>query len=308
MSEENAQGLAERLFTTEEEVVELRQAGSASLLSSFDEMMQTPGGLERIVSLCTPYHQRRANVYGVARRVLRQFEKQYFFQGTQGRISLPSFKIMSTQPVDGFVTVENGKTFYRYDLLARAMNLARAEVISAETDYLVRLVAAAARYAEQNPADGGVPRTISSTDLLLVEAVKDLTEAGKEVITILINPRDYRSVRERQAEYGSDLTFETRRELLMPGLLAYYKGASVIQTRQVAQGALHVFAKPTDSTENPELPRFDRILSIHEPLTLSCREEEGGPVIYAEEVIGIGLSNHYCQLITIAPAEEVSGS
>jgi hypothetical protein len=132
----------------------------------------------------------------------------------------------------------------RFDLVARSLNLAKAEVGAQEDQYIFGLfdniAAAAAGKASNDPIYNkdiaiNAPVDINS----LADAFGQVQRHDLSVAFIFFNPRDYTDLLKWTQQ---NIDRETQRKLLKTGVMGYLWGATLLQSRKVGYGSIYVLA------------------------------------------------------------------
>lgn len=250
------------------------------------QILKTAAGRQKLAAALGPSLRRRRDYMSIARKALmvetlpdgalpiydKEFDEtgrsfvQAFVVGEQGgdvvnvanpiRVTVPTFEIVSN-PMIPITQIKER----RFDIVSRALNLAKAEIGAAEDQYVFNLfiaidaaadvAAAAATGAGADPTQMPVyNQSISYTvDLssgplgLSVEPFADafgmVQRHDLSVAYIFMNPRDYVDILKWK---DSNVDRETQRHLLKTGIMGYLWGATILQSRKVGYGDIWVMA------------------------------------------------------------------
>jgi hypothetical protein len=153
------------------------------------------------------------------------------------RVTVPTFDITSNPMIPISQIKER-----RFDIVERALNLAKAEIGAVEDGYVFGLFDAIATAAigatDTDPLyNSDVAVSGAVTPALLADAFGKVERHDISVAFVFMNPRDYTDLRK-----WTDATVdrETERKLLKTGVMGYVWGATVLQSRKVTVGVVYV--------------------------------------------------------------------
>lgn len=155
------------------------------------------------------------------------------------RVTVPTFEIVSN-PMIAITQIKER----RFDLVARSLNLAKAEVGAREDQYIFGLfdniAAAAAGKASTDPIYNvdiaiNAPVDINS----LADGFGQVQRHDLSVAFIFFNPRDYTDLLKWTQQ---NIDRETQRKLLKTGVMGYLWGATLLQSRKVGYGSIYILA------------------------------------------------------------------
>jgi len=135
----------------------------------------------------------------------------------------------------------------RFDLVARSLNLAKAEVGAQEDQYVFQLfdgVAVAANAAagtNTNDPIYNIDQTITAPISVaqMADSFAQVTRHDLSIAYVFFNPRDYADLLKWTQE---NIDRETQRKLLKTGVMGYLWGATLLQSRKVGYGTFYVLA------------------------------------------------------------------
>lgn len=240
------------------------------------QLLKTPAGRQMLASSLGPSLRRRRDFNSLCRRafkvqnthVVRSLNHLDLYVvdseggdiiksdnpalGCGRRAELPTFSVVSNPMIPISQIHEK-----RFDLVARCLNLAKAEIGGCEDTYMFALADAAAEKA--NAGNYGNPDIQFDEEFEFLKAVKkQFKKQGiKDINYLFVNPRDYADLMNNLA-WLSDYTYETQRNNLKRGLLGYYeideqKPVPVVQSRRVPLGFMYI----TGSSPATEKGRAD---------------------------------------------------
>jgi hypothetical protein len=243
------------------------------------QILKTAAGRQKLAAALGPSLRRRRDYMSIARKALmvetlpdgalpiydKEFDEtgrsfvQAFVVGEQGgdivnvanpiRVTVPTFEIVAN-PMIPITQIKER----RFDIVSRALNLAKAEVGAAEDNYVFNLfktidTAATAATTSTLYTDYVYNRSLaytvngSTTFGLTVEPFADafgmVQRHDLSVAYIFMNPRDYVDILKWT---DSNVDRETQRHLLKTGIMGYLWGATILQSRKVSYGDVWVMA------------------------------------------------------------------
>jgi hypothetical protein len=245
------------------------------------QILKTAAGRQKLATALGPSLRRRRDYMSIARKALmvetlpdgalpiydKEFDEtgrsfvQAFVVGEQGgdvvnvanpiRVTVPTFEIVSN-PMIPITQIKER----RFDIVSRALNLAKAEVGAAEDNYVFDMFlhidsAATTATAVTGYTDyvynkslaysvvssGGGPYGISVSPF--ADAFGMVQRHDLSVAYIFMNPRDYVDILKWT---DSNIDRETQRHLLKTGIMGYLWGATILQSRKVAYGDIWIMA------------------------------------------------------------------
>lgn len=258
--------------------------------SEIRDWLGSPEGRLRLTNALNTSIEDSVQRHGLTRRIARTFKEQYIFENHAGNQNcIPTFEIKAGLVLEGLSPD-------RYDIFVRGVNMLVSDIARQEDEFFFRLAQASADAAQEGVTDGLVP-LVGTTGL--GDFIKPMQDKGVVVTHIILSPLDY-------AKYFRNTTglhWETRRELLKLGVMGYFEGATVMQSRKVPVGLPHVFGSRTEAqiAERPNL--FDLLLTERKSPVLAI--EEGGefPTLTLTEEVGIGVSGKFVQQIVLPGVE-----
>ena len=274
------EALATALKGSRETVVD---ATDGTPLDHIQVLLSSQEGLNELASSLGPSIRRRAYYSGLARKTLRPFQNQAFFTNTTGkRVTVPFFPVESTVVMPNFDPK-------RADLLTRTLNLMKAQIVAKEDGHMFNLAHAVSQVGLSFKT-----REVSGTDDLLAEAVRDIhTDEKMRVTHIVMSPRDFAQA--RKTADPTKFSWETHRRILKTGLLGYYAGALVMQSRRVEPGAVWSFALRDDQPED----RLDLVMTTRTPLRISFKMRGNDLHIKLAEEVGFAMGPENVQRLSI---------
>jgi hypothetical protein len=241
------------------------------------QLLKTAGGRQKLAASLGPSLRRRRDYMSIARKALmvetlpdgalpiydKEFDTQAqtvgstpggsfveaFVVGEEGgdivrvtkpkRVTVPTFEIVSN-PMIPITQIKER----RFDLVARSLNLAKAEVGAAEDGYVFALfdavANAAAGKAVTDPIynvdiDIAAPIDINS----MADGFGQVQRHDLSVAFCFFNPRDYTDLLKWTQQ---NIDRETQRKLLKTGVMGYLWGATLLQSRKVGYGCIYILA------------------------------------------------------------------
>lgn len=244
------------------------------------QLLKTAGGRQKLAASLGPSLRRRRDYMSIARKALMVetlpdgalpiYDKEFdvsgsvntdlnggsfveaFVVGEEGgdivsvtkpkRVTVPTFEIVSN-PMIPITQIKER----RFDLVARSLNLAKAEVGAQEDAYVFQLfdgVAAAATLAagtNTNDAIWNIDQLITAPISVsqMADGYAQVTRHDLSVAYVFFNPRDYADLLKWTQE---NIDRETQRKLLKTGVMGYLWGATLLQSRKVGYGTFYILA------------------------------------------------------------------
>jgi hypothetical protein len=244
-------------------------------------LLRTAAGRQKIAASLGPSLRRRRDYLSIARKALmvetlpdgalpiydKEFDQtgqsfvQAFYVGEEGgdivsvvkpiRVTVPTFEIVDN-PMISITQIKER----RFDVVARSLNLSKAEIGAAEDAKIFGLfdqVAAAATVATSGetgtggtiPADQDyvvnvdMPITAPITVSAMADSYAMVERHDLSVNFVFFNPKDYADLKKWTQE---NIDRETQRKLLKTGVMGYLWGATLLQSRKVAYGVVYTLA------------------------------------------------------------------
>ncbi len=241
------------------------------------QLLKTAGGRQKLAASLGPSLRRRRDYMSIARKALMVetlpdgalpiYDKEFdvsamtvgstpgssfveaFVVGEEGgdivrvtkpkRVTVPTFEIVSN-PMIPITQIKER----RFDLVARSLNLAKAEVGAAEDGYVFSLFDGVATTASGKSANDPVynvdipinaPIDINS----MADGFGQVQRHDLSVAFIFFNPRDYTDLLKWTQQ---NIDRETQRKLLKTGVMGYLWGATLLQSRKVGYGSIYILA------------------------------------------------------------------
>jgi hypothetical protein len=241
------------------------------------QLLKTAGGRQKLAASLGPSLRRRRDYMSIARKALMVetlpdgalpiYDKEFdinpvtvgttaggsfveaFVVGEEGgdivrvvkpkRVTVPTFEIVSN-PMIPITQIKER----RFDLVARSLNLAKAEVGAQEDQYIFGLfdnVAAAAAGKSSNDPIYNVDIPINApVDInSLADGFGQVQRHDLSVAFVFFNPRDYTDLLKWTQQ---NIDRETQRKLLKTGVMGYLWGATLLQSRKVGYGSIYILA------------------------------------------------------------------
>jgi hypothetical protein len=241
------------------------------------QLLKTAGGRQKLAASLGPSLRRRRDYMSIARKALMVetlpdgalpiYDKEFdtaamtvgstpgssfveaFVVGEEGgdivrvtkpkRVTVPTFEIVSN-PMIPITQIKER----RFDLVARSLNLAKAEVGAQEDAYVFALfdsvAAAAAGKASNDPvynADIAINAPIDINSM--ADGFGQVQRHDLSVAFLFFNPRDYTDLLKWTQQ---NIDRETQRKLLKTGVMGYLWGATLLQSRKVGYGCIYILA------------------------------------------------------------------
>jgi len=241
------------------------------------QLLKTAGGRQKLAASLGPSLRRRRDYMSIARKALmvetlpdgalpiydEEFDTsamtvgstpggsfvEAFVVGEEGgdivrvtkpkRVTVPTFEIVSN-PMIPITQIKER----RFDLVARSLNLAKAEVGAAEDGYVFTLFDAVATTAAGKATTDSVynvdiaiaaPIDINS----MADGFGQVQRHDLSVAFCFFNPRDYTDLLKWTQQ---NIDRETQRKLLKTGVMGYLWGATLLQSRKVGYGCVYILA------------------------------------------------------------------
>jgi len=241
------------------------------------QLLKTAGGRQKLAASLGPSLRRRRDYMSIARKALMVetlpdgalpiYDKEFdvsamtvgstpgssfveaFVVGEEGgdivrvtkpkRVTVPTFEIVSN-PMIPITQIKER----RFDLVARSLNLAKAEVGAAEDGYVFSLLdgvaAGAAGKSANDPVYNPDVATNAPIDInSLADGFGQVQRHDLSVAFIFFNPRDYTDLLKWTQQ---NIDRETQRKLLKTGVMGYLWGATLLQSRKVGYGCIYILA------------------------------------------------------------------
>jgi hypothetical protein len=245
------------------------------------QLLKTAGGRQKLAASLGPSLRRRRDYMSIARKAfmvetlpdgaLPIYDKEFdtvggtvsnlpggsmveaFVVGEEGgdivrvvkpkRVTVPTFEIVSN-PMIPITQIKER----RFDLVARSLNLAKAEVGATEDTYVFGLFDSVATQANANTVNTGATDLIWNQDYAINGAI-DINSLADcfgqvqrfdiSVAYVFFNPRDYTDLLKWTQQ---NIDRETQRKLLKTGVMGYLWGATLLQSRKVTYGTIYILA------------------------------------------------------------------
>ena len=241
------------------------------------QLLKTAGGRQKLAASLGPSLRRRRDYMSIARKALMVetlpdgalpiYDKEFdtsamtvgstpgssfveaFVVGEEGgdivrvtkpkRVTVPRFEIVSN-PMIPITQIKER----RFDLVARSLNLAKAEVGAQEDGYVFGLFDAVATAAAGKSSSDPIynvdlainaPVDINS----MADGFGQVQRHDLSVAFVFFNPRDYTDLLKWTQQ---NIDRETQRKLLKTGVMGYLWGATLLQSRKVGYGSIYILA------------------------------------------------------------------
>jgi hypothetical protein len=241
------------------------------------QLLKTAGGRQKLAASLGPSLRRRRDYMSIARKALMVetlpdgalpiYDKEFdtaamtvgstpggsfveaFVVGEEGgdivrvtkpkRVTVPTFEIVSN-PMIPITQIKER----RFDLVARSLNLAKAEVGAAEDGYVFTLFdAVAAAAASKTTSDPVYNVDIAISAPIDINSLADgfgqVQRHDLSVAFLFFNPRDYTDLLKWTQQ---NIDRETQRKLLKTGVMGYLWGATLLQSRKIGYGCVYILA------------------------------------------------------------------
>jgi len=239
-------------------------------MSQLGQLLRNTGGRMKLAASLGPSLRRRRDYMSIARKSLmvetlpdgalpiydKEFDEtgrsfvEAFVIGEEGgdivkvvkplRVTVPTFEIVANPMIPISQIKER-----RFDLVARSLNLAKAEVGATEDGYVFALfdsIAAAAAGASTTDPVYNVDMATAGTAIIpddLADSFGQVQRHDLSVSYLFFNPRNYTDLLKWTQ---NNIDRETQRKLLKTGVMGYLWGATLLQSRRVGYGAIYVLA------------------------------------------------------------------
>ena len=241
------------------------------------QLLKTAGGRQKLAASLGPSLRRRRDYMSIARKALMVetlpdgalpiYDKEFdtaaqtvgstpggsfveaFIVGEEGgdivrvtkpkRVTVPTFEIVSN-PMIPITQIKER----RFDLVARSLNLAKAEVGAAEDGYVFTLfdavaAAAAAKTTTDPVYNPDIPISAPIDINSMADGFGQVQRHDLSVAFCFFNPRDYTDLLKWTQQ---NIDRETQRKLLKTGVMGYLWGATLLQSRKVGYGCVYILA------------------------------------------------------------------
>ena len=234
------------------------------------QLLKTAGGRQKLAASLGPSLRRRRDYMSIARKALmvetlpdgalpiydKEFDTtgasfvQAYVVGEEGgdiinvvkpiRVTVPTFEI-AANPMIPITQIKER----RFDLVARSLNLAKAEVGATEDSYVFGLFDSVA-----NSIPGGTTAndSVFNIDITvnapisvenMADAFASISRHDLSVAYSFFNPRDYADLLKWTQQ---NIDRESQRKLLKTGVMGYLWGATLLQSRKVGYGTVYILA------------------------------------------------------------------
>ncbi len=240
-------------------------------LSMLGQLLKTPAGRRMLARSLGPSLRRRRDLTSLCRKAFRVQDTHvvrslnhldlYVIDNEGGeiiksdnprngcarRVELPSFNIASN-PMIPIKVVQQGQ----FSLVARSLNLTKAEIVACEDAYMFAMIDSATDHANQGA--NGNPDITFDADMKFFDQVNERFEQKgvKNIEHMFVNSKDYAKMRHNET-FKVAFAPERDRKKLMLGLRGCYNGCGthsidVHQSRKVSPGYLYITGN-TPATE-----------------------------------------------------------
>ena len=236
------------------------------------QILKTAAGRQKLATALGPSLRRRRDYMSIARKALmvetlpdgalpiydKEFDEtgrsfvEAFIVGEQGgdivkltnplRVTVPTFEI-TANPMIPITQIKER----RFDIVSRALNLAKAEIGATEDRYVFdlfdRIDAAAAAAGAlpddpvYNPLFTGPAGGVTVSDM--ADCFGQVQRHDLSVAYVFMNPRNYTDILKWQ---DTTVDRETQRHLLKTGIMGYLWGATILQSRKVGYNDAYILA------------------------------------------------------------------
>lgn len=243
-----------------------RTAAQSQMLG---QLLKNGAGRQKFAASLGPSLRRRRDYMSIARKALMVetlpdgalpiYDKEFdtdgksfveaFVIGEEGgdvvrvvkpkRVTVPTFEIVAN-PMIPITQIKER----RFDLVARSLNLSKAEVGATEDGFVfglfdtVALAAAGASYT-----DYVLNKDLNITAPIIPDSLADafgqIQRHDLSVAFLFFNPRDYVDLLKWKDD---NIDRETQRKLLKTGVMGYLWGATLLQSRKVPYGTIYILA------------------------------------------------------------------
>ncbi len=234
------------------------------------QLLKTAGGRQKLAASLGPSLRRRRDYMSIARKALmvetlpdgalpiydKEFDTtgasfvQAFVVGEEGgdivnvvkpiRVTVPTFEI-AANPMIPITQIKER----RFDLVARSLNLAKAEVGATEDSYVFGLFDSVATAipggttANDSVFNIDIPVNAPISVENMADAFASISRHDLSVAYAFFNPRDYADLLKWTQQ---NIDRETQRKLLKTGVMGYLWGATLLQSRKVGYGTVYILA------------------------------------------------------------------
>ena len=246
------------------------------------QLLKTAGGRQKLAASLGPSLRRRRDYMSIARKALMVetlpdgalpiYDKEFdatgksfveaFVVGEEGgdivrvtkpiRVTVPTFEIVAN-PMIPITQIKER----RFDLVARSLNLAKAEVGATEDGYVFGLFDAVATAATAAATANGTGSQdyVFNTDYTIVatggthpigidvnsmaDCFGQVQRHDLSVAYVFFNPRDYTDLLKWTSQ---NIDRETQRKLLKTGVMGYLWGSTLLQSRKIKYGTFYVLS------------------------------------------------------------------
>ena len=248
-----------------------------SQMAQLGKLLGSPNGRARFAAALGPSLRRRRDYLSIARKALmvetlqrgalpiydKEFDEsgrgfmEAFMLGEEAqsivrvvkptRVTVPTFEIGANPLIPISRIME-----HRFDIVERALNLAKAECGAVEDGYTFSLydgvadtagiegakVVLLGGKAEDHPLYN-VDATFTGGVMVdpLADAYGQVERHDISVALVFMNPRNYTDLRKWK---DSTVDRETERKLLKTGIMGYVWGATILQSRKIAKGTMYI--------------------------------------------------------------------
>lgn len=249
---------------------------TAQQLNMFGQLLKSAAGRQKLAAALGPSLRRRRDYLSIARKALmvetlpdgalpvydKEFDEtgrsfiESYVVGEEGgdvivrrnprRVMVPTFEIASN-PMIPITQIKER----RFDIVARALNLAKSTIGEVEDKYIFRLLNVIAKKATGAPIDDPVrnadiviPQVNGAAGPLTLNVLADafgrVQRHDLPIAWIFMNPVDYVDMLKWT---DANVDRETQRKMLKTGVVGYIWGSTVLQSRLVAQKTIYILAE-----------------------------------------------------------------
>jgi hypothetical protein len=234
------------------------------------QLLKTAGGRQKLAASLGPSLRRRRDYMSIARKSLmvetlpdgalpiydKEFDVtgasfvQAYIVGEEGgdiinvvkpiRVTVPTFEI-AANPMIPITQIKER----RFDLVARSLNLAKAEVGATEDSYVFVLFDSVATSipggTTANDSVFNIDQSVNAPISVenMADAFASISRHDLSVAYSFFNPRDYADLLKWTQQ---NIDRETQRKLLKTGVMGYLWGATLLQSRKVGYGTVYILA------------------------------------------------------------------
>lgn len=240
-------------------------------VAQLGQILKSAAGRQKLAAALGPSLRRRRDYMSIARKALmvetlpdgalpvydKEFDEtgksfvEAFVVGEQGgdivslknplRVTVPTFEIVSN-PMIPITQIKER----RFDIVSRALNLAKAEIGASEDAYVFKLfdaIDAQATAAGATVTDAIYNPFYPISGAIAPDSMADVfgqvQRHDLSVAFVFVNPRDYTDFLKWK---DSNIDRETQRHLLKTGIMGYLWGATILQSRKVPYGTVYILA------------------------------------------------------------------